>query len=66
MHAGPPNFCILSCILSCVLEICSWPPSTAALASMPRGCHVTVVVVQHDGCLDVVVQNADHLRRCEM
>ena len=43
-------------VFQCILEICSWPPSTATLASIPRGCHVMVVVVQHDGYLNVVVQ----------
>ena len=30
------NLCILLCIL-CILEICSWPPSTATLASIRSG-----------------------------
>ena len=29
---------------------------------IPCRCHVTVIVVQHDGRLDVVVQNCGHLR----
>ena len=49
-------------VFQCILEICSWPPSTATLASIPRGCHVTVILVQHDGRLDAVVQNCGHLR----
>ena len=39
--------------------VCGNPPPGGLI---PCRCHVTVIVVQHDGRLDVVVQNCGHLR----
>ena len=56
MYPGTPKICIRICIKICIWE----PPPPGGL--IPCRCHVTVIVVQHDGRLDVVVQNCGHLR----
>ena len=50
MYPGTPKICI---------KICIWEPPPGGL--IPCRCHVTVIVVQHDDRLDVVVQNWVHL-----
>ena len=40
-------------------NVCGNPPPGGLI---PRRCHVTVIVVQHDGRLDVVVQNCASAR----
>ena len=55
MYLGTPKICIRICI-----KICIWDPPPWGLT--PCRCDVTVIVFQHNGRLDVVVQNCGHLR----